>query len=47
MTVFVTDVREGERLWQVRKDVFGTTITAVASPDPKLEIQGYAVIGSK
>ena len=24
-----------------------TTIAAVANPDPKLEIQGYAVIGSK
>jgi hypothetical protein len=23
MTVFVTDVRYGERLWQVRKDVLG------------------------
>ena len=23
MTVFVTDVRYGERLWQVRKDIFG------------------------
>jgi 2-iminobutanoate/2-iminopropanoate deaminase len=49
MTVFVTDVRDGERLWQVRKDVLGDngTITALANPYPKLEIQGYAVIGSK
>jgi 2-iminobutanoate/2-iminopropanoate deaminase len=55
MTVFVTDVRYGERLWQVRKDVFGddfpgsamVTITALANPDAKIEIQGYAVIGSK
>jgi enamine deaminase RidA (YjgF/YER057c/UK114 family) len=55
MTVFVTDVRYGERLWQVRKEVFGNdfpgsamvTITALANPDAKIEIQGYAVIGSK
>jgi 2-iminobutanoate/2-iminopropanoate deaminase len=55
MTVFVTDVRYGERLWQVRKEVFGddfpgsamVTITALANPDAKIEIQGYAVIGSK
>ena len=55
MTVFVTDVRYGERLWQVRKEVFGddfpgsamVTITALANPDAKIEIQGYEVIGSK
>jgi 2-iminobutanoate/2-iminopropanoate deaminase len=55
MTVFVTDVRYGERLWQVRKEVFGddfpgsamVTIAALANPDAKIEIQGYAVIGSK
>jgi 2-iminobutanoate/2-iminopropanoate deaminase len=55
MTVFVTDVRYGEGLWQVRKDIFGddfpgsamVTITALANPDAKIEIQGYAVIGSK
>jgi 2-iminobutanoate/2-iminopropanoate deaminase len=55
MTVFVTDVRYGERLWQVRKEVFGddfpgsamVTITALANLDAKIEIQGYAVIGSK
>jgi 2-iminobutanoate/2-iminopropanoate deaminase len=55
MTVFVTDVRYGERLWQVRKEVFGddfpgsamVTITALANPDAKIEIQGYTVIGSK
>jgi 2-iminobutanoate/2-iminopropanoate deaminase len=55
MTVFVTDVRYGERLWQVRKQVFGddfpgsamVTITALANPDAKIEIQGYAVIGGK
>jgi 2-iminobutanoate/2-iminopropanoate deaminase len=55
MTVFVTDVRYGERLWQVRKQVFGddfpgsamVTISALANPDAKIEIQGYAVIGGK
>jgi 2-iminobutanoate/2-iminopropanoate deaminase len=55
MTVFVTDVRYGERLWQVREQVFGddfpgsamVTISALANPDAKIEIQGYAVIGSK
>jgi enamine deaminase RidA (YjgF/YER057c/UK114 family) len=55
MTVFVTDVRYGERLWQVRKEVFGddfpgsamVTITALANPEAKIEIQGYAVIGSR
>jgi 2-iminobutanoate/2-iminopropanoate deaminase len=55
MTVFVTDVRYGERLWQVRKEIFGdnfpgsamVTITALANPDAKIEIQAYAVIGSK
>jgi enamine deaminase RidA (YjgF/YER057c/UK114 family) len=55
MTVFVTDVRYGERLWKVRKELFGdnfpgsamVTITALANPDAKIEIQGYAVIGSK
>ena len=55
MTVFVTDDRYGERLWQIRKEIFGdnfpgsatVTITALANPDAKIEIQGYAVIGSK
>jgi 2-iminobutanoate/2-iminopropanoate deaminase len=55
MTVFVTDVRYGEHLWQVRREIFGdnfpgsamVTITALANPDAKIEIQGYAVIGSK
>jgi 2-iminobutanoate/2-iminopropanoate deaminase len=55
MTVFVTDVRYGERLWQVRREIFGdnlpgsamVTITALANPDAKIEIRGYAVIGSK
>jgi 2-iminobutanoate/2-iminopropanoate deaminase len=55
MTVFITDVRNGDRLTQVRREVFGDnfpgsaliTITALAVPDAKIEIQGYAVIGGK
>jgi 2-iminobutanoate/2-iminopropanoate deaminase len=55
MTVFITDVRYGDRLTQIRKEVFGDnfpgsaliTISALAPPDAKIEIQGYAVIGGK
>ena len=55
MTVFITDVRNGDRFTQIRREVLGDdfpgsaliTITALASPDAKIEIQGYAVIGSK
>ena len=55
MTVFITDVRNGDRLTQIRREVFGDnfpgsaliTITALATPDAKIEIQGYAVIGDK
>ena len=55
MTVFITDVRYGDRLTQIRREVFGDnfpgsaliTITALAVPDAKIEIQGYAVIGSR
>ena len=55
MTVFITDVRNGDRVVQIRREVFGDnfpgsaliTITALASPDAKIEIQGYAVIGAK
>jgi 2-iminobutanoate/2-iminopropanoate deaminase len=55
MTVFITDVRYGDRLTQIRREVFGDnfpgsaliTISALASPDAKIEIQGYAVIGGK
>jgi 2-iminobutanoate/2-iminopropanoate deaminase len=55
MTVFITDVRYGDRLTQIRREVFGDnfpgsaliTITALAPPDAKIEIQGYAVIGGK
>ncbi len=55
MTVFITDVRNGDRLTQIRREVFGDnfpgsaliTITALAQPDAKIEIQGYAVVGGK
>ena len=55
MTVFITDVRNGDRFTQIRREVFGDnfpgsaliTITALASPDAKIEIQGYAVVGGK
>ena len=55
MTVFITDVRYGDRLTQIRREIFGDnfpgsaliTVTALANPDAKVEIQGYAVIGSK
>src|SRR5262245_10392765 len=55
MTVFITDVRNGDRLTEIRREIFGDnfpgsaliTITALANPDAKVEIQGYAVTGSK
>jgi 2-iminobutanoate/2-iminopropanoate deaminase len=55
MTVFITDVRYGDRLTQIRREIFGDnfpgsaliTITALANPDAKIEIQGFAVIGGK
>ncbi|WP_213740676.1 RidA family protein [Bradyrhizobium sp. dw_411] len=55
MTVFITDVRNGDRFTQIRREVFGDnfpgsaliTITALAAPEGKIEIQGYAVIGGK
>src|SRR5258708_27752878 len=55
MTVFITDVRYGDRLTQTPRELFRDnipgsaliTITALANPDAKIEIQGYAVIGSK
>ena len=55
MTVFITDVRYGDRLTQIRREIFGDnfpgsaliTISGLANPDAKIEIQGFAVIGSK
>ena len=55
MTVFITDVRDGDRFVKLRHDILGDnfpgsamiTITALAAPEAKLEIQGYAVIGGR
>jgi 2-iminobutanoate/2-iminopropanoate deaminase len=55
MTVFITDVRYGRRLTELRREILGDnfpgsaliTVTALQNPDAKLEIQGYAVIGGK
>ncbi len=55
MPVFITDVRYGDRLTQLRREILGDnfpgsaliTVTALAIPEAKVEIQGYAVIGSK
>jgi len=55
MTVFITDVRYGDRLTEIRREIFGDnfpgsaliTVTALANPDAKIEIQGFAVIGSR
>jgi 2-iminobutanoate/2-iminopropanoate deaminase len=55
MTVFITDVRNGDRLTQIRREIFGDnfpgsaliTITALAAPEAKIEIQGFAVIGDR
>jgi 2-iminobutanoate/2-iminopropanoate deaminase len=55
MTVFITDVRYGDRLTEIRREIFGDnfpgsaliTVTALADPNAKIEIQGYAVIGTK
>ena len=55
MTVFITDVRNGDKFTQLRREILGDnfpgsamiTITALADPNAKLEIQGYAVVGSK
>jgi len=55
MTVFITDVRLGDRLTEIRREIFGDnfagsaliTVTALANPDAKVEIQGFAVIGDR
>ena len=55
MTVLITDVRYGTRLTEIRKEIFGDnfagsaliTVTALADPRAKLEIQDFAVIGDK
>jgi len=53
MTVFITDVRLGTRLTELRREIFGDdfpgsaliTVTALARPELLIEIQGIAVTG--
>lgn len=55
MTVFITDVRHGDRLTEIRKEVFKDcfpasaliTVTGLARPGLLIEIQGMAVVGGK
>jgi enamine deaminase RidA (YjgF/YER057c/UK114 family) len=55
MTVFITDVRHGDRLTEIRKEIFKDcfpasaliTVTGLARPGLLIEIQGMAVVGSK
>jgi 2-iminobutanoate/2-iminopropanoate deaminase len=55
MTVFITDVRNGTRFTEIRKEIFGDnfpgsaliTITGLASPAMMVEVQGIAVVGSR
>jgi 2-iminobutanoate/2-iminopropanoate deaminase len=54
MTVFITDVRNGDRLVEIRKEMFPDgnfpgsaliTVTGLARPGMLIEIQGIGVIG--
>ncbi|WP_084698149.1 RidA family protein [Muricoccus aerilatus] len=55
MTVFITDARNGDRLTQIRREIFGDnfagsaliTISALANPAAQIEIQGFAVVGDR
>jgi enamine deaminase RidA (YjgF/YER057c/UK114 family) len=55
MTVFITDVRLGDRLTQIRREIFKEcfpasaliTVTGLARPGLLIEIQGTAVIDGK
>jgi enamine deaminase RidA (YjgF/YER057c/UK114 family) len=55
MTVFITDVRLGDRLTQIRKEIFKEcfpasaliSVSGLARPGLLIEIQGVAVIGGK
>ena len=52
MTVFITDPRYGDRLTQLRKEIFGDdfpasaliTVAGLARPEMLVEVQGVAVI---
>jgi 2-iminobutanoate/2-iminopropanoate deaminase len=55
MTVFISDVRLGDRLTEIRKEIFKEcfpgsaliTVTGFARPGVLVEIQGIAVVGGK
>jgi enamine deaminase RidA (YjgF/YER057c/UK114 family) len=55
MTVFINDVRNGDRLTEIRREIFKDcfpgsaliTVTGFARPGILLEIQGIAVVGGK
>jgi 2-iminobutanoate/2-iminopropanoate deaminase len=55
MTVFITDVRNGDGLTEIRKEIFKEcfpasaliTVSALAAPGLLVEIQGVAVVGGK
>jgi 2-iminobutanoate/2-iminopropanoate deaminase len=55
MTVFINDVRLGDRLTEIRKEIFKEcfpgsaliTVSGFARPGILIEIQGIAVIGGK
>jgi 2-iminobutanoate/2-iminopropanoate deaminase len=54
MTVFINDVRHGDRFTEIRKEVFREcfpasaliTVTGFARPGVLIEVQGIAVVGS-
>jgi enamine deaminase RidA (YjgF/YER057c/UK114 family) len=53
MTVFITDNRHGDRLTELRKEIFSgdfpasalITVRALARPEMLVEVQGVAVVG--
>jgi 2-iminobutanoate/2-iminopropanoate deaminase len=53
MTVFITDARYGDRLVELRKEIFGDdfpastliTCAGLARPEMLVEVQGMAVLG--
>ncbi len=56
MTVFITDVRHGDRLTEIRREMFPDgnfpgsaliTVSGFAQPGMLIEIQGIAVIGDR
>jgi 2-iminobutanoate/2-iminopropanoate deaminase len=55
MTVFIGDVRNGDRLTEIRKEIFKDcfpgsaliTVSGFARPGILIEIQGMAIIGGK